>query len=281
MQRIAVTGLALVAVTAILAMGCGGAPALDEPAAATTVTTEADRLWFFALGDGSVIMRDATGLETTVLRPWSEQPSDDELAQRRRPGAREIAYERATNTLWFADTHEAIHSINVETGERGPDIGGFSDAALPGCSVADLSREFALLPEGRLIVPTLLGTTLIYRTADGTMVDALDPSAFGAPLLGQFRPFTAAEGDPTGWYVDAVGQLHAFDTGSWVVSTSQAGPLPGAPASAFVEVALDPVDGLLYYLTVEHEMRGWDLATGRPVPPTFEAPTDTRAIAVG
>lgn len=237
--------------------------------------------WFFALGDGSVVMRDAEGLETQVLAPWSVRPSEDDLALRQYPGAREIAYDRATGMLWFADTHEAIHSVDIETGERGPSIDGFSDAALPGCGVADLSREFALLPGGQIIVPTLLGTTLVYDSTDGRMMGALDPTAFGPPLLGQFRPFIAVPGTDDGWFVDALGRMHEFDTNSWTVTGVEIGTLPDAPPSAFLEIALDPTTGHLFYLTTDQELRGWDMDAGKPVPVPFDPPPGTRALAAG
>lgn len=259
-----------------------------EPAATTTASTdEATGLegeavrWFFALADGSVLLREPDGAEHEVLAPWSVLPSEDDLARRQYPGARELAYDSASGMLWYADTHEAIHSVNVDTGERGPTIEGFADAALPGCGVADLSREFALLPGGRLIVPTLLGTTLVYSTDDGSMLAALPPSAFGMPLLGQFRLFVSpAEPDSsTGWFVDALGSLHAFDTTSFALLEGDTGPLPGAPASAFLEAAIDPASGDFVYLTEAGELRAWDGESAETR--TVSAPASTRAIAAG
>ena len=237
--------------------------------------------WFFALGDGSVVMREADGSEREVLASWSVEPSDDDLAQRQYPGARELAYDAGTGMLWFADTHEAIHSINVDTGVRGPTIEGFADAALPGCGVADLSREFALLSGGRLIVPTLLGTTLVYSTEDGSMLTALSPVAFGTPLLAQFRPFVAPVSGTTGWYVDSSGGMHAFDTDSWALLEGGVGPLPDAPTSAFLEVVMDPATGVLVYLTESGELRAWDVGQASPVDPPVQPPGDTRSIAAG
>jgi len=247
------------------------------PASSSAAGGRAER-WFFALGDGSVIMREADGIERQVLRPWSEQPSDDELARRQYPGAREIAYDAETATLWFADTHEAIHSVNVDTGERGLSIDGFADAALPGCGVADLSREFALLPGGRLIVPTLLGTTVIYSTEDGSMVGALSPGAFGSPLLAQFRPFIAAGSHA--WFADAAGVLHAFDPQQWTLLEASVA-LPDAPGSALVEIALSPDGMTIYYLAESGELRAWDAVSGATTELPPAVPADTRAIAVG
>ena len=237
--------------------------------------------WFFAIGDGSVVMREADGTEREVLAPWSVQPSEDDLARLQYPGARELAYDATTAMLWFADTHEAIHSVNVDTGERGPTIEGFADAALPGCGVADLSREFALLPGGRLIVPTLLGTTLVYSTEDGSMLTALSPMAFGAPLLAQFRPFVAPASGNVGWYVDGSGVMHEFDIDSWVLAEGAVGPLPDAPASAFLEAVIDPTSGVLVYLTEEGELRAWDAEQAAAVAPPVHPPADTRSIAAG
>ena len=258
----------------------GSAPTSTSAPAVAAGDSEPER-WFFALGDGSVLMREADGAERQVLPPWSEQPSEDDLAQRQYPGARELAYDSTTHVLWFADTHEAIHSVNVDTGERGPSIDGFADAALPGCGVADLSREFALLPGGRIVVPTLLGTTLVYRTEDGSMETALSPAAFGSPLLGQFRPFAVGLHGSTGWFADSTGGLHAFDTTQWTVLEVAIPSLPGAPPTALVEVALSPDGSTIYYLADDGELRAWDVASGVAVVTPVTAPTDTRAIAIG
>ncbi|MGE3960507.1 MAG: SCO family protein [Dehalococcoidia bacterium] len=237
--------------------------------------------WFFALGNGSVVLREADGSERVILQPWSIEPSEDDLARRQYPGARELAYDATTGVLWFADTHEAIHSINVDTGERGPSIDGFADAALPGCGVADLSREFALLPGGHLVVPTLLGTTVVYDTADGTMVEALSPTAFGVPLLSLFRPFAASTDGTSAWYVDATGWLHRFTPTDWYLLEDAIAPLPGAPATALVEIAVAPDGSAVYYLTEDGELRAWDIAGDRPGDPLPAPPPNTRSIAVG
>ncbi len=262
---------------------------LPSASAATDASTaagadgdaDARERWFFALGDGSVLMREADGTERQVLPSWSEQPSDDDLARRQYPGAREIAYDPTAQVLWFADTHEAIHSINVETGERGPSIDGFADAALPGCGVADLSREFAVLPGGQLIVPTLVGTTVVYSTEDGSMVGALSPTAFGAPLLGAFRPFAATPASTDAWYVDGSGVLHGIDLEDWSLTESAIPALPDAVATALVEVALSPDGSTMYYLAESGELRAWDIAGGTASATSITAPPDTRAIAFG
>ncbi|MCK9487735.1 MAG: SCO family protein [Dehalococcoidia bacterium] len=255
--------------------GAGAAAASDSDGAARA---SGEERWFFALGDGSVLMREADGSERQVLPPWSEQPSPDDLAQGRTLGSREVAYDATAQTLWFADTHEAIHSINVTTGEPGLSIEGFADAALPGCGVADLSREFALLPGGRLIVPTLLGTTLVYHTSDGSMATALSPTAFGMPLLGDFRPFIA-EGT-SGWFADTTGILHAFDPHTWTQPEASL-TLPDAPRTARIEIALSPDGGTIYYLAEDATLRAWDTTRAEPAEPPVTAPPDTRAIAVG
>lgn len=255
-----------------------GAPSAATTAAAGMAAGGEEERWFFALGDGSVLMREADGTEQQVLRPWSEQPSPDDLAQGRTLGGREVAYDAATRTLWFADTHEAIHSINVDTGEPGISIEGFADAALPGCGVADLSREFALLPDGRLIVPTLLGTTLVYHAADGSMATALSPTAFGTPLLGDFRPFIAV--GASGWFADNTGVLHAFDPQSWTLPEESLS-LPEAPRNARIEIALSPDGGTIYYLGEDGALRAWDTSRGQATEPAVPVPPDTRAIAVG
>jgi len=264
----------------------GADAAVGTPGATATVAPADEQdtsgvRWFFALGDGSVVMREPDGAEREVLAQWSVEPSEDDLAQRQYPGARELAYDAATGMLWFADTHEAIHSVHVDTGVRGTTIDGFADAALPGCGVADLSREFALLPGGRLIVPTLLGTTLVYSTEDGSMLTALSPVAFGTPLLAQFRPFVAPVAGTNGWFVDGSGVMHPFDADSWILLEGAVGPLPDAPTSAFLEVVMDPGTGTLVYLTESGELRAWDVGQASPVDPPVQPPADTRSIAAG
>jgi hypothetical protein len=113
------------------------------------------------------------------------------------------------------------------------------------------------------------------------MLTALSPVAFGTPLLAQFRPFVAPVSGTTGWYVDSSGGMHAFDTDSWALLEGAVGLLPDAPASAFLEVVMDPVDGTLVYLTESGELRAWDVGQATPVDPPVQPPADTRSIAAG
>jgi protein SCO1/2 len=238
--------------------------------------------WFFALSDGSVVMREANGRESTVLPSWKERPSRDTLALGQAPGAREVAYDAASGRLWYADTHEALYSVDVDTGMPGPTLRGFADAALPGCGVVDLSREFALLPRsGELILATLVGTTVLYDGTSQQLSGAFGPDAFGGLLLGQFRLFVADPHADLAWYIDGRGALHEAATPRWTSTDRTVGPLPGAPSGATLEAVIDPTSGYLLYLREDGELAGWDLDRDAPVEPPFRAPPGTRALAAG
>lgn len=237
--------------------------------------------WFFALSDGSVVMREG-GAESVVLPPWTERPSPDSLALRQYPGAREVSYDAATQTLWYADTHETLFSLNLATGTEGTPLRGFADAALPGCGVVDLSREFAFIPAtGEVILSTLVGSTVMYDAGSHRMTRALGPAAFGGMLLSQFRLFVAHPSEPVAWYVDGAGVFHEADVRDWSDTGRTAGPLPGAPAGATVEAAIDPSTGLLLYLREDGTLAAWDLEADAAAEAPFAVPAGTRAIAAG
>lgn len=270
--------IAETAVPATSTVPSGTGAAGPSPAAPVEV---ASTRWFFALSDGSVVMREE-GAESTVLPPWTERPSPDSLALRQYPGARELSYDAATQTLWYADTHESLYSVSLATGAEGAPLRGFADAALPGCGVVDLSREFAFIPAtGEVILSTLVGSTVMYDAGSHKMTRALGPASFGGMLLSQFRLFVAHPSEPVAWYVDGEGVFHEADVRDWSDTGRSVGPLPDAPAGSTVEAVLDPATGLLLYLREDGTLAAWDLDADAPAEAPFAVPAGTRAIAAG
>ena len=246
-------------------------PATAVPGAAATrpeaTAIRPEGVFYLALGDGSVVEVEPVSGQArrTLLPPWSEVPSPDPSARDGVLGAREVAFDPETRTLWYADTHEVIRSIRIDTGEPGPEIAHFSDAALPGCGVANAARHVSIdLANRRLIVPTLVGAVLLYDLETAELSDAIAPAFFGTDLvLGGFRHFAA---DPTTdrvWYATASGDLVEMSmttqrrTGRVIPVAQQ----ERGAANAYRQMVIEPTSRTLIYQTEDGRLASFDLET--------------------
>jgi protein SCO1/2 len=227
--------------------------------------------FYLALDDGSVVEVDSrTGSVVRQLLPtWREAPSPDPAARDGVVGAREVAFDPETRMLWYADTHEVIRSVHVDTGRPGPHIAHFSDAAFPGCGVANAARHVSIdLGHRRLIVPILTGSVLFYDLATAELADGIGPAFFGSDLvLGGFRHFVADAATATVWYATSRGDLVEIETRTQR-RTGRVIPVEvqdtGAP-NAFREMVIDPMSRTLVYQTSDGRLAAIDLETLDPI----------------
>lgn len=234
----------------------------------TTAPAMPDAGWLIARGDGSVIARVPGEADRPILPTWAERPSSDTLIGGARFTSREIAYDPERRLLWYSDTHSAIRSVFIDTGEAGPYLLGFADLSAPGCGLTSDARHMAVdLKHRRLIVPTLTGNVLFYSLDDVTMVGGLGVSFFGDVVYGGFRHFAADPETGLTWYATAQGDLVEADlvrgtrTGRIVPQAAQD---RGAP-NAYRVMAIDAARRQLVYRTEDGRLAGFDLRTLAPV----------------
>lgn len=234
--------------------------------AGTPATPDAG--WLVARGDGSVIARVPGQADRVILPTWAERPSPDTLIGGARFTSREIAFDPERRLLWYSDTHSAIRSVFIDTGEAGPYLLGFADLSAPGCGLASDARHMAVdLKHRRLVVPTLTGNVLFYSLDDVTMVGGLGVSFFGDVVYGGFRHFAVDPVTGLAWYATAQGDLVEADlvrgtrTGRIVPQARQD---HGAP-NAYRVMAIDAARRQLVYRTEDGRLAGFDLRTLDPV----------------
>ncbi|MHC4109145.1 MAG: SCO family protein, partial [Planctomycetota bacterium] len=230
-------------------------------------TARGDGAFYLAFDDGAVAEVDSvTGeVRRMLLRPWSEAPSPDPTARDGALGAREVAFDPVTRLLWYADTHEFIRSIHVDSGEPGPELTQFSDAALPGCGVANAARHVSIdLARRRLIVPVLTGAVLFYDLETAKLVDAIGPAFFGSDLvLGGFRHFSADPATDSIWYATSRGDLVEMST----ASRQRTGRIirieeqEDGARNAYREMVIEPTRRVLIYQTRTGRLASFDLLT--------------------
>ena len=204
-----------------------------------------------------------------VLPSWSEQPPPAGESGGGTLSARDVAYDPVTHLLWYAETHDAIHSIDLQTGSAGPSMGGFADVGVVGCSVVGNARAIVLdLKRRHLIVPELTGAVLIYEAGTLKLVGGLGPAVFGDVVLGGFRHMAVDPSTGNLWWAAANGDLVEYDldrnarTGR-VITTAAA---PGARGNAFRSLQIDPSRNLLIYQESGDRLQAVDLDTLAPVP---------------
>jgi protein SCO1/2 len=226
-------------------------------------------VFFFAYPDGSVTRVDpaAPGRVEQVLPTYAEQPPPDDT-QGGTLRAREIAYDPQTHLLWYAETHDAIHSVDLETGRPGPGIAAFGDVGIVGCSVLGNARSIALdLGRRRLIVPELTGAVLIYDLDTLELVAGIGPATFDDIVLGGFRHVVVDPATGYLWWAAANGDFVEYDlerqtrTGR-VVHTEAP---PDALGNAFRDLQVDPGRNLLVFQTAPDRLAAVDLETLEPV----------------
>jgi hypothetical protein len=240
----------------------------SDPVAATASPNQLSGTYLLALEDGSVIEVSAqTGhLLREVLVSWERRASVD--AKGFALGAREIAYDHVTGRLWYADSHEAVRSIDLATGTPGPSITGFADAALPGCGVANAARHIAVDVVGRrLIVPSLTGSVLFFDLDSADLIDAVEPGSFGLDwVVSGFRHYAVDPVTGGAWYATSDGELVevASDlrtrTGRTLALDEQDAPA----ANAYREMFVEPSGRLLVYQTADGRLVSVDLETLEP-----------------
>ncbi|MGE3857049.1 MAG: hypothetical protein AB7G21_08860 [Dehalococcoidia bacterium] len=236
------------------------------PGAGVLATPDAG--WIVANDDGSVLARVPGEADRVLLPPWSERPSPDVLFPGARLSSREVAFDPVRRLLWYSDSHSAIRSVFVDTGEAGPYLLGFADLSAPGCGLTSDARHMAIdLKHRRLVVPTLTGNVLFYSLDDVTMVGGLGVAFFGDVVYGGFRHFAVDPATGLAWYATATGDLVEADlvrgtrTGRIVPLARQDG---GAP-NAYRVMAIDAARRQLVYRTKDGRLAGFDLRTLAPV----------------
>jgi len=233
--------------------------------------------WIMALRDGSVVAHVQGGTDRVLLPPWTERPSEDAVGLGQTLGSREVAFDPATRRLWYSDTHDAIRSINIDTGAAGPSLRGFADLSAPGCGVTSDARHMAVdLVHRRLIVPTQTGSVLFYDLDDATMNGGLGIAFFGDIVSGGFRHFASDPGTGLAWYANARGDFIEADlmrgvkTGRIIPQTAQ----DHGRANAFRELAIDGHRRLLVYRTTDERLAAFDLRTLQPAAPVLADPLE-------
>jgi len=257
--RVAVAACLIAVTAALAALAWTARGASDVPA-----TSLPGSGWIVALHDGSVVQRIPGEVERVLLPPWSERPTQDTLAAGEQLTSREIAYDPVRRRLWYSDTHNAVRSIDMESGAPGPFILGFADLSAPGCGLTSDARHVAIdLKHRRLVVPTLTGNVLFYSLDDMTMTGGLGVAFFGDVVYGGFRHFAIDPTSGLAWYANAQGDLVEADlergtrTGRVIPRSRQD---HGAP-NAFRPLAIDPARGLLIYRTTDARFAAFDLRT--------------------
>jgi len=238
--------------------------------------------WIVALRDGSVVARVPGEAERVLLPTWSERPSPDLLTSTQQLTSREIAFDPERRLLWYSDTHSAIRSVHVDSGEAGPYLLGFADLSAPGCGLTSDARHMAVdLRHRTLIVPTLTGNVLFYSLDDMTMTGGLGTAFFGDVVYGGFRHFAVDPATGLTWYANAQGDFIEADLARGT-RTGRVVPLArqdhGAP-NAYRPMAIDPARRQLIYRTADDRLAAFDLRTLVPVNDVAIAPDAPDALA--
>ncbi len=236
--------------------------------------------WIVALDDGAVVARVPDQPDRVLLGPWSVRPTEDAINAGEELSSREVAFDPVRRLLWYSDTHTAIRSLNIDSGEPGPFLLGFADLSAPGCGVTSDARHVAVdLKHRQLIVPTLTGNVLFYDLDDMTMNGGLGVAFFGDVVFGGFRHFASDPVTGVAWYANARGDFVEAD----LISGTRTGRViprvrqdHGAP-NAFRPMTIDPARRLLVYRTAEGGFAAFDLETLQPTPVQFPALPGTAA----
>ncbi len=224
---------------------------------------------FFAYPDGSVVrVAPGDGGTETVLPDYATQPPPDD-SEGGTLRAREVAYDPVTDRLWYAESHDAVHSVDLATGEPGPSLTGFGDVGIVGCSILGNARAMAIdVARRRLLLPQLTGAVLIYDLDTLKLVGGIGPGTFGDIVLGGFRHLAIDPSTGRLWWAAANGDFVEYDldrgarTGRVVHTDVRAHTL----GNAFRGLQVDPARNLLLYQTGPGRLAAVDLSTLAPAP---------------
>ena len=209
-----------------------------------------DRSMWVATEDGVVVRIDPAGQPAQTIAASA-------FAHIYAQGATQLGWDARRGLLWYSDTHAGLRSLDLATGEPGPSIVGFADAALVGCATVSDGRPFAIdVGRRRIYVPVGTGGMLVYDADNLALVSTVPATAIEGES-GLLPPVAVDPSSGAIWYAARNGSIVEIDTRSM----RPTGRRIAYGASPHDIRALTAGSGALNVLSVDGHVRTIDLRT--------------------
>ena len=172
-------------------------------------------------------------------------------------GARGIAFDPQTRTMWYSATDGNLHSLNVDTQAAGASIN------VPDADIGAARHVFIDTKHRWILTPISSDDVLEYDMTTLQQVGTIPGGFFTDGEVGAYRHFASDARSGMLWYAATDGEFVEMDptrntrTGRTIPFSEQTGANPGA----FRHFVVDPVRNLLIYCVTDGSLASIDLTT--------------------
>ncbi len=227
----------------------------------TADQAQATGLLFYALEDGQVHGFDiVTGTDSISIPAAAFFGSPPNPAT-----GRNIAYDPATDLMWYSASDNHVHSVVVSTLAAGPTISDINDAIYGPIRTIAIDNNAR-----RLYISNSNGNVEVYELITNTRMYTIPLAAFGLsePNPGNRRRL-AADGYGYLWFAAADGTFKEFDTfqynphftGREIPVSEQIEPVNPGQQRCFVAVRWPAGEHYLYYASSDGTVRTANIDT--------------------